>query len=157
MLCLVAQSCLTLCDLMDCCLPGSSVLGDSSGKNTGVGSHSILQEIFPTQGSNLGLLHCRQILYHLSHQGNPKLCGMAKKKKLAAGEPPSSSELAWSVPAGSGHVPGRVLLPGCLLPPPVQSCAAPRHQRRSPAALQPSPFPAPSPLRHDRDQHHVCG
>ena len=41
-------------------------------KNTGVGSHSLLQGIFPTQGSNLGLLHCRQILYCLSHQGRPK-------------------------------------------------------------------------------------
>ena len=39
------------------------------GKNTGVGCHSFLQGIFPTQGSNLGLLHCRQILYLLSHQG----------------------------------------------------------------------------------------
>ena len=45
--------------------------GDSPGKNTGVDSHSLLQGIFPTQGSNLGLLPCRQILYHLSHQGNP--------------------------------------------------------------------------------------
>ena len=44
---------------------------DSSGKNTGVGSHSLLQGIFPTQGSNPGLLDCRQILYHLSHQGGP--------------------------------------------------------------------------------------
>ena len=46
---------------------------NSSGKNTGVGSHSLLQGIFPTQGSNLGLLHCRHILYHLSHQGSPIL------------------------------------------------------------------------------------
>ena len=38
---------------------------DSPGKNTGVGIHSFLLEIFPTQGLNLGLLHCRQILYHL--------------------------------------------------------------------------------------------
>ena len=37
-------------------------------KNTRVGSLSLLQEIFPTQGSNLDLLHCRQILHHLSHQ-----------------------------------------------------------------------------------------
>ena len=37
---------------------------DSSGKNTGVGCHALLQGIFATQGSNLGLLHCRQILYH---------------------------------------------------------------------------------------------
>ena len=41
------------------------------GKNTGVSIHSHLQGIFLTQGSNPGLLHCRQILYHLSHQGNP--------------------------------------------------------------------------------------
>ena len=44
---------------------------DSPGKNTGVGCHFLLQGIFPTQGSNLGLLLCRQILYLLSHQGNP--------------------------------------------------------------------------------------
>ena len=36
-----------------------------------MGSHSLLQEFFPTQGSHLGLLHCRRILYHLSHQGRP--------------------------------------------------------------------------------------
>ena len=40
---------------------------DSAGKNTGVVCHFLLQGIFPTQGSNLGLLHYRQILYHLSH------------------------------------------------------------------------------------------
>ena len=44
---------------------------DSSGKNTGVGCHFLLQGIFRTQGSNPGLLHCRQTLYHLSHQGSP--------------------------------------------------------------------------------------
>ena len=38
---------------------------NSSGQNTGVGSHSLLQGIFPTQGSNPGLPHCRQILYQL--------------------------------------------------------------------------------------------
>ena len=40
-----------------------------SSKNTGVGSHSLFQGILQNQGSNLGLLHCRQILYPLSHQG----------------------------------------------------------------------------------------
>ena len=45
---------------------------DSPGKNTGVGSLSLLQWIFPTQGSNLGLLHCRQVLYPVSHQGRPR-------------------------------------------------------------------------------------
>ena len=43
---------------------------DFPGENTGVGCHSFLQEIFPTQGSNPGLPHCRQTLYHLSHQGS---------------------------------------------------------------------------------------
>ena len=46
---LVDQSCLTLCNPMDCSLPGSSVHGDSPGKNTGVDCHAFLQEIFPTQ------------------------------------------------------------------------------------------------------------
>ena len=41
---------------------------NSPGQNTGVGSHSLLKGIFPTQGSNFGLLHCRQILHHLSQQ-----------------------------------------------------------------------------------------
>ena len=43
---------------------------NSPGKNTGVGCPFLLQGIFLTQGSNLGLLHCRQILYHLGHQGS---------------------------------------------------------------------------------------
>ena len=71
MLCLVAQSCLTLCNHMDCSLPGSSVHGDSPGKNTRMGCHALLQGIFPTQGSNPGLLHCRWILYQLSQQRSP--------------------------------------------------------------------------------------
>ena len=109
---LVAQSCLTLCNPIDCSPPGSSVLGilqarkenwsgllfPSPGdlpnpgiepgspmlqedslpseppgkpKNTGVGSLSLLQGIFPTQELNWGLLHCRWILYQLSHEGSP--------------------------------------------------------------------------------------
>ena len=43
------------------------------GQNTGVGSLSLLQEIFPTQGLNPGLLHCRQIFYQLSHKGSPRI------------------------------------------------------------------------------------
>ena len=65
----VAQSCPTLCNPTDCNPPGSFVQGDSLGKITGVGCYALLQGIFLTQGSNPGLLHCRQILYHLSHQG----------------------------------------------------------------------------------------
>ena len=45
----VAQSCPSLCDPMDCSPPGSSVHGDSPGKNTGVYCHALLQGIFPTQ------------------------------------------------------------------------------------------------------------
>ena len=58
---------------MDCSLPGSSVHGDSPGKNTGLGWHALLQWIFPTQGSNPGLPQYRQILNHLSDQGNPRI------------------------------------------------------------------------------------
>ena len=46
---------------------------NSPGQNTGVGSRSLLQGIFPTQGSNPGLPHCRQILYQLSHRGSPRI------------------------------------------------------------------------------------
>ena len=69
--CWVSQSCLTLCDPMDCSPSGSCVHGDSPGKNTGVGCHAFLQGIFLSQGMNPGLLHCRWILYHLNHQGSP--------------------------------------------------------------------------------------
>ena len=71
MLCLVTQSCMTLCDPVNCSPPVSSLHGNSPGKNTGVGCHALLEEIFPTQGSNPGLLHCSWILYHLNHQGSP--------------------------------------------------------------------------------------
>ena len=46
---------------------------NSLGQNTGVGSLSFLQGIFPTQGSNPGLPHCRRILYQLSHKGSPRI------------------------------------------------------------------------------------
>ena len=58
---------LLFCNPMDCSPPGSSVRGDSPGKNTGVGYHALLQGIFPTQGLNPDLLRCRQSLYRLSH------------------------------------------------------------------------------------------
>ena len=64
----VAQSCLTLCDAMDYISPWNS-----PGQNTGVGTLSLLQEIFPTQGSNPVLPHCRGILYQLSHKGSPRI------------------------------------------------------------------------------------
>ena len=51
---------------------------NSPGKNTAVGCHSLLQGLFPTQELNPGLLHCRQLLYHLNHQGSPKFRGKMK-------------------------------------------------------------------------------
>ena len=52
--------------------PNQSILKDFPGKNSGVGCHFLLQEIFPSLGLNLGLLHSRQTLYHLNHQGSSK-------------------------------------------------------------------------------------
>ena len=67
----VAQLCPTLCDPMDCSLPGSSVHGTFQARVLGVDCHFLLQGIFPTQGLNPGLPHCRQTLHRLSHQGSP--------------------------------------------------------------------------------------
>ena len=55
---------------MDCSPPGSSCPWDFPGKNTELGCHFLPQGAFPTQGLNPGLLHCRQILDHLSDQGS---------------------------------------------------------------------------------------
>ena len=75
--------------------PGFSVHGDSPGKNTGVGCYALLQGIFPTQGSNPGLPHCRQILYHLSHQGSPRILGVGSLSLLQRIFP--TQELNWSL------------------------------------------------------------
>ena len=69
--CLVAQSCSTLCNPMDCSLPDSSVHGDSPSMNTEVGCHAPFLRIFPTQWSNPGLLHCRQIFLLTELWGKP--------------------------------------------------------------------------------------
>ena len=66
----VAQLLLTLCDPMDCRPLGIFVRGILQGNNTGLGCYSLLQRIFLIQGSNLGLLLCRHVLYYLSHQVN---------------------------------------------------------------------------------------
>ena len=64
------QSCPTLCDPMDCSLHRFLHPWDFPGKNTAVSCHFLLQEIYPTEELNPGLPHCRQTLYHLSHQGS---------------------------------------------------------------------------------------
>ena len=58
------------CNTMDCSL-SAPLPWNSRGQNTGVGIHSLLQGTLPTQGLNPGLLHCRQILYQLSHKRSP--------------------------------------------------------------------------------------
>ena len=55
---------------------------ESPGKNTGVGCHALLQGIFPTQGLKPGLPHYRQIHYHLSHQGRPRLLEWVSRSLL---------------------------------------------------------------------------
>ena len=65
-----SESCSVMSDSFN---PGLHGPWNSPGQNTGVGSLSLLREIFSTQGSNPGLLHCRQILYQLSHKGSPKI------------------------------------------------------------------------------------
>ena len=72
-LCLVTQSCLTLCDHMNCNSPVSSVHGDSPGENTGVDCHALLHGNLLNQGIKPRSPHCWQILYHLSHQGSPRI------------------------------------------------------------------------------------
>ena len=66
----LVQWCLTLCDPMDCSPPGSSAHGILQVRILQWVA-ILLQGIFLTQESNMGLPHCRQILYHLSHQGSP--------------------------------------------------------------------------------------
>ena len=71
---------------------------NSPGQNTGVGSLSLLQGIFPTQGSNPGLLHCRHSVYQLSHQGSPQWLYLA-------GNPTNSTLLsAEDLTGGLGHL-----------------------------------------------------
>ena len=70
----VAQSCPTLCDPLDCSLPGSSLPGIFQARVTRVGCHFLLQGIFPTQGSNPGLPHCRQMLYCLKSESKSLSC-----------------------------------------------------------------------------------
>ena len=66
---LVSKSCPTLATLWTAARQAPLSV-DSPGKNTGVGCHFLLQGIFPTQESNPGFLHCRQILYQLSFKGS---------------------------------------------------------------------------------------
>ena len=94
-MCLFTQSCPTLCDPTDCSTPGSSVHGDSPGKNTGVGCHAPLQCIFPTHKLNRSLLHCRQILYQLSYQRSSSTLSITYTSKVKNVKKRKEGTLKW--------------------------------------------------------------
>ena len=90
---------------MDCSLPGSSIHGIVLGQNTGVGYHFLLQRIFPIHKSNLCLLcllHCRQILYPLSHQRSPQILSDGAYILYLCGCT-LCSPMDYSLPASSVH------------------------------------------------------
>ena len=75
--------------------PGLCSPWNSSGQYTGVGSLSLLQEIFPTQRSNPGLPHCKWILYQLSHKGSPRILEWVSQSLLQCIFP--TQELNWGL------------------------------------------------------------
>ena len=68
---------------------------NSPGQNTGVGSLSLLQGIFPTQGSNPGLPHCRRILYQLSYQGTMMKTIYLQKENLCLSKNIKGADMKW--------------------------------------------------------------
>ena len=90
---------------MDCSPPGFSVRGDFPGKNTRVGCHALLQRIFPAQGSNPGLPRCRQILYHLSHQGSPLIRREMKNLRDGSGALSPTRPAVNDLPSPHPHSP----------------------------------------------------
>ena len=114
----LSQSCPTLCNPMDNSLSGSSVHGDCPGKNTGVGCHARLQEIFPTWELTPGLPYCMWILSGLSHEG---VMGAQKEDRLPSSgvrNLPCPHQVGLAVhihhgprPAGGGGLPG----PSCTV------------------------------------------
>ena len=104
-LCLVAQSCPTLCDPVDCVQPGSSVHGDSPSVDTGVGCHALLLGMHLP---NPGLPHCRPILHCLSHQGS-----WATLRSAFILPPPYQGSLRAPVALRSEHSSYQLLGPRC--------------------------------------------
>ena len=108
----VVQLCRTVCDPMDSLFVEfhqAPCPWNSPGKSTGVGSHSLFQGIFLTQGSNPGLLRCRLILYHLSYQGSPQniRCDLSMESHQAP--------CPWNSPGKSTGVGSHSLLQGIFL------------------------------------------
>ena len=115
----VTQSCPILCDPMDCSLPGSSIHGIFQARILEWVATFLLQQIFLTQELNLGLPHCRQMLYHLSHKGGPG--AILRHPKLGIGSAyPFCLEWGW-LPGWHHH---RALVPTSVTgtifaPPPI--------------------------------------
>ena len=109
---------------------------NSPGQNTGVGTLSLLQGIFPTQGFNPGLPHCRQILYQLSHKGSPRILEWIAFPFYSPWNSPGqntgvgSLSLLWSIFPTQGPNPG---LPHCR-----QILYQPSHKGRQAVILDPS-------------------
>ena len=101
----VTQSCLTLCNPMDCSLPSSSVQGILQARILESVDTAFSRGIFLTQGSNLGLLHCRQILYHLRHPENTVFFLNRETSRLcldsAAGTLQPRAQALWGLTSGN--------------------------------------------------------
>ena len=133
----VAQSCPALCDSKDCSSPGSSVHGILQARILKWGCHSLLQGIFLTQRLNPGLLLCRQILYHLSHQGSSRYIQFSSVAQLC---PTLCDPIDCSTPGVPIHH---------QLPEPTQTHVHHKHD-----AIQPShPLSSPSPPAFNLSQH----
>ena len=87
---------------------------DSLGRNTGVGSHSLLRGIFPAQGSNPGPPHCRWIRYHLRHQESPRILEwVAYPFSRRSSRPRNQTEFpALQVDSLPAELPGKILVQG---------------------------------------------
>ena len=99
-LCIVSQLCPTLFDPMDCSPPGTSIHGDSPGKNTELGCHALLQRILPTQGSNPGFLHCIQILLLSEPPRKPKILEWVASSFSRASSQPRNWNMVFCIAGG---------------------------------------------------------
>ena len=85
------------CDPMDHSPPSSSVCGDPPGKNTGVGCHALPSSRGQTRDQTLGLPHCRQIFYCLSHQGSPRILEWVSHPfSRGSSQPRSWTGISWA-------------------------------------------------------------
>ena len=98
------QSCPTLCDPINCSLPGSWVHGDSPGKSTAVGCHALLQGIFPTQGWDPCLLRsCIVVRFFTAESlGNPRVVPFQPKQRHGFSPCPSLYPIVFPIPLACG-------------------------------------------------------